>query len=461
MANTIDIKEFDGVITNADVEDLPENVAQEIKNLKIEAGRLTKTFGAGTPSGIPNIGMSIFDSSFSPSRTYVVYNIFTFVSDKLSGDLNDAGDGYRYLLVTIEQTSQNVQLFWWDSSKPDVSGTLQVQNDVLIVNTASAHEMSATNKVLIQDCKNNASPQADLSSAGTYDTIDAVPSSTKMFVNTDQAPSYGGSFFATTPSTDHTSVSWGGWHNTHLQMTESVRVDNPADEQSKIDDIAVCSSSGKVLTMAITKSKTRMVFSTGSTFAEPTTSIYATHTPADRLKFASICTIGSSIYVHISYQKSSTMWNKVYKYSLDVSGNLTETLHIDLSNTSDHITTSYMYYMSTRGYLYILSPDLGLKQVAISSASVSDVTIPTNATGMAWMGLTSITAPSGKDYLIIGETKSNGYQLHQRDMLDGSVSSFTSMGSALNEDLKYLTRMDFNQVDSSGNYIQLIIHQVM
>ena len=35
----------------------------------------------------------------------MVYNIFTFVSDKFEGDLNDAGDGYRYLLVTVNDSN--------------------------------------------------------------------------------------------------------------------------------------------------------------------------------------------------------------------------------------------------------------------------------------------------------------------------------------------------------------------
>lgn len=42
MAKYIDIKDFEGALTNADLEDLPENVAQEIKNLKIQAGSWRK-----------------------------------------------------------------------------------------------------------------------------------------------------------------------------------------------------------------------------------------------------------------------------------------------------------------------------------------------------------------------------------------------------------------------------------
>ena len=118
MAKYIDIKDFDGVLTNADLEDLPDNVAQEIKNLKIQAGKLEKTFGAGTPSGIPTIGLSFVNTKLG--TTYTVYNIFAFVSDKFTGNANESGDGFRYLLVTID-TSNLVKLWWYDPSLPDVT----------------------------------------------------------------------------------------------------------------------------------------------------------------------------------------------------------------------------------------------------------------------------------------------------------------------------------------------------
>ena len=104
MAKYIDIKDFEGALTNADLEDLPENVAQEIKNLKIQAGKLEKTFGAGTPSGIPTIGLSFVNTT--TGNTYIVYNIYTFISEYFTGNSNDAGDGYRYILVTINENKK-------------------------------------------------------------------------------------------------------------------------------------------------------------------------------------------------------------------------------------------------------------------------------------------------------------------------------------------------------------------
>ena len=197
MANFIDIKDFEGALTNADLEDLPDNVAQEIKNLKIEAGRLKKTFGAGTPSGIPAIGLTFVNNATSPANTYTVYNIYTFVSNKFSMGTqspNDAGDGYRYLLVTVND-SNVVKLWWFDFGLPDVTDHLQVENDVVWFQTASPHGFVEDDYVLVQDCKDNASPQASISGAGVYNKADHIPSTTKIGVNTDNARTWGGKNF--------------------------------------------------------------------------------------------------------------------------------------------------------------------------------------------------------------------------------------------------------------------------
>ena len=189
MARYIDIKDFEGALTNADIEDLPDNIAQEIKNLKIQGGRLEKTFGAGTPADLPTFELALINSELS--KTYAVYNIFTFVSDKFTGNSNDAGDGYRYLLVTIEATAQTVLLWWYDPSLPDVTDTLQIENDIIWFQTASAHGFSVDDKIIFQDCKDNASPQAEQSSWKGYKTVDMVSGSKKLGVNTDSADSWG------------------------------------------------------------------------------------------------------------------------------------------------------------------------------------------------------------------------------------------------------------------------------
>ncbi len=82
MAELIDITDFGGVVTNVDVEDLPEHIAQNMENLRIRDGKLEKTFGAGQPTDIPSFALSQLNTKLS--KSYVVYNVFTFISDKFT-----------------------------------------------------------------------------------------------------------------------------------------------------------------------------------------------------------------------------------------------------------------------------------------------------------------------------------------------------------------------------------------
>ena len=235
MAKYIDIKDFDGTLTNADIEDLPENVAQEIKNLKIQAGKLEKTFGAGTPSGVPAIGLSFVNTKTGTTNT--VYNIFTFISDKLDGaTVNDAGDQYRYLLVTIDN-ARNTKLWWYDFGAPNVTDHLQIENDIVWFQTASAHGFVEDDYVLVQDCKHNTSPLTDITSAGVYDQVDHVPTDTTLGVNTDNATSWGGSFFDTSVSSGFTAMPFGGKVATHKIVDDTVAFGGT--NWGNVDDIAI------------------------------------------------------------------------------------------------------------------------------------------------------------------------------------------------------------------------------
>ena len=97
MAELIDISQFKGVKTHADVEDLNDIIAQNMENLKIVDGQLVKTFGAGQPSSIPTFGLSAVNTKFS--TTYTVYNVYTFISDKFSSV------EYRYILAIIDSNN--------------------------------------------------------------------------------------------------------------------------------------------------------------------------------------------------------------------------------------------------------------------------------------------------------------------------------------------------------------------
>lgn len=375
MANYIDIKDFDGVLTNADIEDLPDNVAQEIKNLKIQAGKLEKTFGAGTPSGIPYIGLTFVNNSFTPTKSYTVHNIFTFASDKFDGDKNDAGDGYRYLLVTIEDTDQTVKLFWWDSGLPDVTDHLQIEDNIMWFQTASAHGITATDYVLVQDCKSNASPQADISGAGVYEQADVVPSATTVGVNTNIATGWGGSFFDTTTATGITHRSFGGKCQTHLKVIDQVTHGSPAVEQAEVHDIAIASMNGKVLClMLVDANQTLLVTYDGSTMADLSQTHYNSFKaglPSNNFKVCSMIGFNNAIYVHMSYDDVEE-YNRIVKYTLSSGGAVQESLISANVSADDYTDTSFMHIVGSS--LYILIENNGLFKIDTSD-NITEVTI--------------------------------------------------------------------------------------
>jgi len=358
MAKYIDIKDFEGALTNADLEDLPENVAQEIKNLKIEAGRLKKTFGAGTSSAVPAIGLTFVNNATSPVGTYTVYNIYTFVSDKFlmgSQSPNDAGDGYRYLLVTIND-SNVVKLWWFDFGMPDVTDHLQVENDVVWFKTASAHGFVEDDYVLVQDCKDNASPQASISGAGVYNQADHIPSTLSVGVNTDNARPWGGkNFFETTLTSGASTKGWGGKHNTHVLIDEAVGFGGSAF--GAIGSIAITpTSSGRVLSIAQggPSNADKLAFcSTGGSYLDLNTTNYNTYRTKSDFTICGMISFNEGIYIHYSYRDGTptTNFNFLVKYTCDANGNVSEDTPITLS-TSALCSKSYMTIAN--GNLYFI-----------------------------------------------------------------------------------------------------------
>lgn len=73
---------------------------------------------------------------------------------------------------------------------------MQIENDVVWFQTASAHGIVEDDFVLVQDCKDNASPQASISGAGVYEQADHIPTSRRVGVNTDNARTWGGKNFS-------------------------------------------------------------------------------------------------------------------------------------------------------------------------------------------------------------------------------------------------------------------------
>jgi len=105
MAVPIKIREFKGVFTNADREDIPKGYLTVLKNLKNYNGKLIKTFGFGS-----KIATAL---STSPK------NIFTFIHSQLE-------NGYLYIAVQIDDTTKVVTIKAWDGSAwqdiEDISG---------------------------------------------------------------------------------------------------------------------------------------------------------------------------------------------------------------------------------------------------------------------------------------------------------------------------------------------------
>jgi hypothetical protein len=411
MANFIDIKEFDGVLTNVDIEDLPDNVAQEIKNLKIQAGKLEKTFGAGTASGIPSIGLTFYNDSYSPSKAYTVHNIFTFVSDKFEGDVNDAGDGYRYLLVTVEATDQSVKLWWWDSSLPDVTDHLQIEDNIVWFQTASAHGITEDDQVLVQDIKNNASPQASITSGspatpiGVYESADVIPSTTKVGINTDTAQTWGGSFFSNTLATGASAQSFSGKHNTHLLMHDSISHDSTL--QGKIYDVAIASMNGRVLSIAkVSQDGKNLITCVGSSVADLSTQFHATYRDESVYFTGSMIGFNNAIYVHHSYTESGSDSNFIVKYTCSSNGTVSES--VVGSNLSSALATGDSWMKVVNGKLYLLIKGIALYQIT-SSDSVSTIST-SGITASQFAGLASISSTNNLSSSGVSGSSDNNHE---------------------------------------------------
>tara|TARA_R100000234_G_scaffold24382_1_gene14054 strand:+ start:8432 stop:12811 length:4380 start_codon:yes stop_codon:yes gene_type:complete len=490
MAKYIDIKDFDGTLTNADIEDLPENVAQEIKNLKIQAGKLEKTFGAGTPSGVPAIGLSFVDTNTGTTNT--VYNIFTFISDKLDGaTVNDAGDQYRYLLVTIDN-NRNTKLWWYDFGAPDVTDHLQIENNIVWFKTASAHGFVEDDYVLVQDCKHNTDPLTDITSAGVYEQVDHVPTDTTLGVNTDSATSWGGSFFDISVASGFTAMPFGGKVATHKIVDDTVAYGGT--DWGEVEDIAIVSmlSTGTVLCMA--KKTNELVYMTGTgSFVDLATSLYTTYKAKTNFAVCGMLSFHAknAIYVHYSYQDGSpaSNYNKIVKYACDSSGNITESAVGDLGTTAV-VSESFFQETTSSGSknLFILAKGLGLYGINTSDSIASHSltitgTLTTINTSLA-KGMTSIiqtnklTSAGGSsvsdvahEYLVILTDEAPSLKFYSRDITSGSVTTYglltdlTTTGTPI-----MLSKMDFGEnsnrseslvvyyTASSVNYLKYSLH---
>ena len=206
MAKLLDITDFKGIKTNADIEDLDSQVAQAIENLRLVDGKLIKTYGGGTPSTIPAFDLDTLNSATLGGNTdYVVYNIYTFISDKIPTPTNDAGDGYKYVLVLIDALSQLMKLIWWDEERPnpDTNGEITfffpIRSDSMILQMLTPHKFddagdsSGGHYTLIQDLKSPDGTSLIHSGtipAGVYDIPESTGTTKILHMNISSGPSY-------------------------------------------------------------------------------------------------------------------------------------------------------------------------------------------------------------------------------------------------------------------------------
>jgi len=131
MAKEIEIREFKGVFTNADVEDLPVEFLTICKNARPWNGRLLKSFGPGVKIG----------TAVSPPALSSVYNLCTYIHREFPTENS------RYLTVLIRLSDNRAFIYAWNGTAWVAIGDLS--------------EMSAQSMALYQNLGKNPIIQVD------------------------------------------------------------------------------------------------------------------------------------------------------------------------------------------------------------------------------------------------------------------------------------------------------------
>ena len=118
----IDLKDFQGVFTNADMEDVPVTALEELKNMRPVHGRLIKTNGFGVK----------INTDFSNTASYVTRNFVVYVADYLTSP----ADAW-VILIEIHSSTGQMKLHGWNGSGWD---------DITLFSTP--YHKAATNPIL-------------------------------------------------------------------------------------------------------------------------------------------------------------------------------------------------------------------------------------------------------------------------------------------------------------------------
>jgi len=132
-AKEIVIGDFEGLFTNADLEDIKAEQATVLKNFEPHNGRLRKTFALGDRL-----------SANLTASGYTVYGMFTWIQDSLSLDTVAATDGQLYMGYLVNDTTNKVALRFW-------KGTVWLAQTAVFKNTLPTVYHKEDYNPIIQD----------------------------------------------------------------------------------------------------------------------------------------------------------------------------------------------------------------------------------------------------------------------------------------------------------------------
>ncbi len=101
-AQIIDIRDFKGLWTNADLEDIPLEYVTELQNLRPVNGKLVKTFAFGDK----------ITTAVTQLDSYTVRNFITFIQSELNGGVSGNED-WLYMMQYINDTNNSMILYGW------------------------------------------------------------------------------------------------------------------------------------------------------------------------------------------------------------------------------------------------------------------------------------------------------------------------------------------------------------
>lgn len=112
--NTIEIKNFSGIFTNGDLEDIPKENMTVLKNFKILNGKLIKTFAFGSINRLGKDGalgdpkLNIFKACSTVAGSQI-FNLFTYVHPELS-EFESA-----YYVVYVDTGTNEMSFYGWSN----------------------------------------------------------------------------------------------------------------------------------------------------------------------------------------------------------------------------------------------------------------------------------------------------------------------------------------------------------